>query len=83
MWNHHHFFLYMFYTWVGVLFIMVFGVGLFMEMVWFAEEEPEGHPVPNDMTIHEAIRHHEAAILNPDKHKKWAIIFTALICTGT
>lgn len=83
-WNHHHFFLYMVYTTVGVAFLMIFGLDLFLERVWWAEEELEGHPVRVKDSGFEAVTdpNEPDSTNQTEKWQRAAIIYTALICIG-
>jgi palmitoyltransferase len=57
--NHRYFFLYMVYTVVGVLFVMIFGIGIGYEVLWLGDgggwqeiEELQGSPVKFNLTGH-------------------------------
>lgn len=50
--NHRYFFMYMLFTVVGSLFIILFGLGIAYELLWLDDEEPEeliGHPINNTL----------------------------------
>lgn len=53
--NHRYFFMYMLFTVVGSLFIILFGLGIAYELLWLDIEEPEelqGHPIMYNLTVH-------------------------------
>lgn len=57
--NHRYFFLYMVYTTLGVLFIMLFGIGIGYEVLWLGEgvgwqedEKLQGSPVTFNLSGH-------------------------------
>ncbi|XP_018343913.1 PREDICTED: probable palmitoyltransferase ZDHHC16 isoform X1 [Trachymyrmex septentrionalis] len=96
--NHRHFFLYMVYTVVGVMFIMIFGVQLAYEE-FFPDQEPEldGHPVRLNnseiIPMTESLDHlskeelaeiaRQAAETEIKEWRKRLIIFAGLICIAT
>lgn len=57
--NHRYFFMYMLYTVIGSLFLIVFGIGIAYNVLWlnndeeWTETEPlEGHPITYNKTGH-------------------------------
>lgn len=57
--NHRYFFLYMVYTVIGVLFVMLFGIGIGYEVLWLGDgggwqevEELQGSPVKFNLSGH-------------------------------
>lgn len=57
--NHRYFFLYMVYTTLGVLFIMLFGIGIGYEVLWLGDgvgwqedEKLQGSPVTFNLSGH-------------------------------
>lgn len=56
--NHRYFFMYMFYTVLGSLFLIIFGVEIAYSVLWLNDEEwietepLEGHPVTYNSTGH-------------------------------
>lgn len=78
--NHRHFFLYMAYTTFGVSFIITFGIELFFERIWWAEEELEGHPIRLNNSILVDVT--EPPTDNSKVGERRAIIYMAFICVG-
>lgn len=77
----------MVYTTLGVAFIIVFGVELFLERVWWAEEELEGHPmrVNNSVLVPVTDSSQDRDDATEPSHDRWqrgAIIYMAFLCTG-
>ncbi|XP_046623458.1 palmitoyltransferase ZDHHC16B isoform X1 [Neodiprion virginianus] len=96
--NHRHFFQYMVFTVVGILFIMIFGVEIAYQE-FFPEQDPdlEGHPVRINnsliIPVTESLEHlsqeeldeiaRQAAITQMKDWKRKAIIYAAMISLGT
>lgn len=96
--NHRHFFQYMAFTVVGILFIMLFGVEIAYQE-FFPAQEPEldGHPVRINnseiIPVTESLDHlseeelaeiaKQAADTNTKEWKRRLIVFAALICVAT
>ncbi|XP_006563511.1 palmitoyltransferase ZDHHC16B isoform X2 [Apis mellifera] len=96
--NHRHFFQYMVFTVLGILFIMLFGVEIAYQE-FFPAQEPEldGHPVRINnseiIPMTESLDHlseeelaeiaKKAADTNIKEWKRRLIVFAALICVAT
>ncbi|XP_043788755.1 palmitoyltransferase ZDHHC16B isoform X2 [Apis laboriosa] len=96
--NHRHFFQYMVFTVLGILFIMLFGVEIAYQE-FFPAQEPEldGHPVRINnseiIPMTESLDHlseeelaeiaKQAADTNIKEWKRRLIVFAALICVAT